>query len=83
MDINNKFHCSFQEIIFWEILKQYISLQTCLPSWYSQCHFWKKKLNQNLKPQELAKQDDAGVKSCNEKFKNLIYTSTGIIHQIM
>ena len=33
--------------------------------------------------EESAKQDDAGVKSHNEKFKNFIYTSTDVIQQII
>ena len=33
--------------------------------------------------EESAKQDDAGVKCYNEKFKSLIYTSTDLIHQII
>ena len=31
----------------------------------------------------LIVQDDAGVKSYNEKFKNLIYTSTDVFQQVM
>ena len=34
-------------------------------------------------PEESAEQDDAGGKSYNEKFKNLIYTSADVIQQIM
>ena len=33
-------------------------------------------------PEDSAEQDDAGVKSYNEKFKHLIYTSTDIIQEI-
>ena len=32
--------------------------------------------------EESAEQDNAAVKSYNEKFKNLIYTSTDVIQQI-
>ena len=33
--------------------------------------------------EESAKPDDPGVKSYNEKFQNLIYTSTNVIQQII
>ena len=33
--------------------------------------------------EESTEQDDAGVKSYNEKFKNLIYTSTDVFQQVM
>ena len=32
---------------------------------------------------ESAEQDDAGVENYNEKFENLIYTSTDVIQQII
>ena len=33
--------------------------------------------------EESTEQDDTGVKSYNEKFKNLIYTSTDVIQQVI